>query len=118
LKNARKKNRLKGWHFASSATLICLVINIFVYSCGFDDTHQLVLRDYTMYLQQELWLIYVIMDEEATSKKRKKSRRGRRTTKRKNCHLSLENQINAFVKDALRTCSLLELVSSLLSSVL
>ena len=48
-----KKNRLKGWHFASSATLICLVINIFVYSCAFDDTHQLVLRDYTMYLQQE-----------------------------------------------------------------
>ena len=25
---------------------ISFVINIFVYSCGFDDTHQLVLRDY------------------------------------------------------------------------
>ena len=25
---------------------VSFVINIFVYSCGFDDTHQLVLRDY------------------------------------------------------------------------
>jgi hypothetical protein len=33
-------------------------------------------------------------------------------------HLSLEDQRNAFVEDALRTRSLLELVSSLLSSVL
>ena len=37
---------------------------------------------------------------------------------RRHCHLSLEDQRNAFVEDALRTRSLLELVSSLLSSVL
>jgi hypothetical protein len=37
---------------------------------------------------------------------------------RKQCHLSLKDQRNAFVEDALTTCSLLELVSSLHSSVL
>ena len=36
---------------------ISFVINIFVYSCGFDDTHQLVLRDYIFSRNYKIYLM-------------------------------------------------------------
>jgi len=37
---------------------ISFVINIFVYSCGFDDTHQLVLRDYIFSTRADTQIVW------------------------------------------------------------
>jgi hypothetical protein len=36
---------------------ISFAINIFVYSCGFDDTHQLALRDYIFSRNYQIYLM-------------------------------------------------------------